>query len=300
MAYSREIDLIELFVLIYKKKLLIIVLTAIFAIGSALFAINIPNKYQSVAILASAQTDSSGMGQGRLGGLVALAGINVDKGTERIQQAIEVIGNWPFFDLLSDKKYFDEFLPEIFAAKDWDKQTNKIIYDDDLYNENSHSWVVREDGSSSKPSSYKIYKKINSIIELNMDSSSSLLTLRVSHYSPEVAQKLSLMLIEELNTYFQQIDIASAKRNIKYLNEKISETSITEMQGVFYNLIESQTKALMLAEVGSEYLFKPIVPPMVSEEKFSPRRGFICAVGTFLGLIFSIFLALTISFLRTK
>ena len=41
------------------------------------------------------------------------------------------------------------------------------------------------------------------------------------------------LLTKEINLYFQVIDKDEAKRNIAYLEKKIAETSIAEMQSVF-------------------------------------------------------------------
>ena len=44
-------------------------------------------------------------------------------------------------------------------------------------------------------------------------------------------------------------DIQSATRSISYLEGKIGETGIAGMQAVFYGMIESQTKNLMLVQI---------------------------------------------------
>ncbi len=64
------------------------------------------------------------------------------------------------------------------------------------------------------------------------------------------------------------------------------------MQSVFYQLIEEQTKTLMLAEVSDEYVFKTLSPARVEEQKSKPKRivvvlGFI--LGGFLSLLVVLF-----------
>jgi LPS O-antigen subunit length determinant protein (WzzB/FepE family) len=55
------------------------------------------------------------------------------------------------------------------------------------------------------------------------------------------------------------------------------------MQNVFYQLIEEQTKSLMLAEVQDEFVFKTVDPAIVPEEKAGPKRALICVLATLLG-----------------
>ncbi|MBF4377066.1 LPS O-antigen length regulator, partial [Vibrio anguillarum] len=78
-----EIDLRELFGALWKGKLLIVLCTAVFAVGGVIVALSKPNTYQAEASLVAANEDSGGgltsMG-GQLGGLASLAGINLGSG----------------------------------------------------------------------------------------------------------------------------------------------------------------------------------------------------------------------------
>ena len=52
---------------------------------------------------------------------------------------------------------------------------------------------------------------------------------------------------------------------------------------MFFELIQSQTETVMLAEVRPEYVFKTIDPAVIPEEKSKPSRALICVLGTLLG-----------------
>jgi LPS O-antigen subunit length determinant protein (WzzB/FepE family) len=64
------------------------------------------------------------------------------------------------------------------------------------------------------------------------------------------------------------------------------------MQTVFYQLIEEQTKTIMLAEVSQEYVLKTIDPANAPEEKAKPKRALIVVLGTMLGGILSVLIVL--------
>ena len=64
------------------------------------------------------------------------------------------------------------------------------------------------------------------------------------------------------------------------------------MQSVFYQLIEEQTKTLMLAEVSDEYVFKTVSPAKVAEEKAKPMRALIVILGFMLGGMLSVIIVL--------
>jgi LPS O-antigen subunit length determinant protein (WzzB/FepE family) len=86
----------------------------------------------------------------------------------------------------------------------------------------------------------------------------------------------------------QKRKILSVERNIKYLQNQIEKTSISEMREVFYTIIEEQIKSKMLAEASPEYAFLMVSPAMVPEEKSQPDRAIICVIGTLIGGILSV------------
>ena len=76
----------------------------------------------------------------------------------------------------------------------------------------------------------------------------------------------------------------------EYLNEKLAETKVSSMEAVFYQLIEQQTKNMMLASIKDEYVFKVIEPPQVPELKDSPKRALMVLLGAILGGLFSVYI----------
>jgi uncharacterized protein involved in exopolysaccharide biosynthesis len=64
------------------------------------------------------------------------------------------------------------------------------------------------------------------------------------------------------------------------------------MQSAFYQIVEEQTKSLMLAEVQEEFIFKVVDPAVVPELKAGPKRALICVLGTLLGGILGVVIAL--------
>ena len=55
--YDDEIDLRELFAVLWAGKIKIIFITAIFAVASVIYALSVPNQYKATALLAPAQAE---------------------------------------------------------------------------------------------------------------------------------------------------------------------------------------------------------------------------------------------------
>ncbi len=278
------IDLGDIILTIRKDKFLILLMCVLLSLVAYGVSLAFPDKYKAIAILSPAQMDNGG----RLGsvasqysGLAAMAGIAIGKETDKTEQAIALLKSWPFLEFLVDKY---DLGPDVYAAKGYKKFGKEVVYDDGVYDSKSGEWQAskfKETGG--RPSSWMLYEKFLPMVGIQNDKKTGLVTLSITHVSPDVAKRWLEILIKELNLHFQLRDKDEARRNIDYLEKKIEETSIAEMQNVFFGMVEAQTKALMLSERSEDYLFKIIVRPMLPEEKVSPKRFVISIFGFIFG-----------------
>ncbi|HGS4502153.1 TPA: Wzz/FepE/Etk N-terminal domain-containing protein [Vibrio parahaemolyticus] len=281
-----EIDLRELLGALWKGKWIIIATTFVFAVGAVLYALSLPNIYKSDALLAPAESSNGGglsKMAGQLGGLAALAGVNLG-GSESSQTelAVQVMKSRQFIEVFIKKH---NLLVPLMAAKDWDVANNKLILDEELYNPDTDEWLREPNGlRGAKPSAQEAIEVFNKqVLNVNQDKESGLYTVSVKHYSPYVAQQWVSWLIEDINKVMRERTIAETSQNLTYLNAQLQKTAVADMQSTFYKLIEEQTKSLMLAEVQDEFIFKVVDPAVVPELKDGPRRALICVLGILLG-----------------
>ncbi|WP_377109922.1 Wzz/FepE/Etk N-terminal domain-containing protein [Pseudoalteromonas sp. R86517] len=296
-----EIDLRELFSVIWQGKLTVIVLTTLFAVASVFYAISLPNVYKSEALLAAAeQEQSGGLGAlaGQFGGLASLAGVNLDSsGTaNKTQLALEVLKSRQFtFNFI--KKH--NILPDLMAVKSWNQIDNSIEYNEEIYNEQEKKWL-REVNAPFKPepSMQEAFKKFSQIITADMSKESGMITISIEHVSPVIAQRWVNWLIQDINTVMKSRDVEEANKSTKFLTEQLEQTKIADIRTILYKLIEEQTKTIMFANVRDEYVFKTIDPALVPEQKFKPKRALICILGFLFGGILSVLIVLARNFLK--
>ena len=296
-----EIDLRELFSVIWQGKLTIIVLTTLFAVASVFYAISLPNVYKSEALLAAAeQEQSGGLGAlaGQFGGLASLAGVNLGgSGTaNKTQLALEVLKSRQFiFNFI--KKH--NILPDLMAVKSWNQVDNSIEYNEEIYNEQEKKWL-REVNAPFKPepSMQEAFKKFSQIITADMSKESGMITISIEHVSPVIAQRWVNWLIQDINTVMKSRDVEEANKSTKFLTEQLEQTKIADIRTILYKLIEEQTKTIMFANVRDEYVFKTIDPALVPEQKFKPKRALICILGFLFGGILSVLIVLARNFLK--
>ncbi|MFT5812533.1 MAG: hypothetical protein ACI9VT_000268 [Psychroserpens sp.] len=290
-----EIDLAELWHAIWSGKLLIIAISGLFAISSIIYAINQPNIYKATTLLAPAseQGGASGLSKmaGQFGGLASLAGINLGGGgTDKTGLALEVLKSRVFIEKFINNH---QLLVPLMAAKNWNVKTNTLVFNSDIYNATTKTWVREvEAPKQPEPSSWEAYKAFKDILVVAADKETGMITLTIEHYSAEIATQWLLWLVSDINAAMRDQDKAEAQRSIDYLSTKLQETQLADMQTVFYQLIEQQTKTIMLAEVSLEYVLKTIDPANAPEEKAKPKRALIVVLGTMLGGILSVLIVL--------
>jgi uncharacterized protein involved in exopolysaccharide biosynthesis len=286
-----EIDLRELFKALWKGKWTIIVTTFIFAISSVLYALSLPNIYKADALLAPAENSNGGglsKMAGQLGGLAALAGVNIGGvDASQAELAVQVMKSRQFVEAFINKH---DLLVPLMAAIDWDLTNNKLILDEELYNPNTGKWLRAAEGlRGAKPTAQEAFEVFNKeILNVSQDKETGLYTISIKSYSPYLAKQWVNWLIQDINKVMRERTIAETSQNLAYLDTQLQKTAVADMQSTFYKLIEEQTKSLMLAEVQEEFAFKVVDPAVVPELKDGPKRALICVLGTLLGGVLGI------------
>jgi LPS O-antigen subunit length determinant protein (WzzB/FepE family) len=296
--YDDEIDLRELFMVLWAGKIKIIVITAVFAVASVVYALSVPNQYKATALLAPAQSSGGLSGAlGQLGGLASLAGVSIGGGeSSEAQIAQEIMKSWNFIEgFIAD----NDLAVELFAAEGWSKGSNELQISNDIYDTQNKQWLIEDEaGVAGPPSSWNLFKAFSERLAVSEDKQSGLVSVSIEYYSPQIAKQWLDMYVSSVNAHMQQRQVEKVTSNINYLQAQIEKTSIAEMREVFYTIIEEQTKNKMVAEASPEYAFVAVSPSMVPEQKSQPKRALICILGTLLGGMLSVLLVLIMHYAR--
>jgi LPS O-antigen subunit length determinant protein (WzzB/FepE family) len=298
--YDDEIDLRELFSVLWAGKKLIVGITAIFALVAVFYALSIPNQYRATAIVSPAQDGGGGLSGalGQLGGLASLAGVSIGAGESSEAQVAQ--------EIMRSRGFIEEFISEnnlaveVFAAKGWDMASNQLDIDSDLYDVGSSQWVRDiPKGKVLVPSGWELFKKFSEMFSVSDDKKTGMVSISVEYFSPQLAKEWVDRLVIGINQHMQSRKLEKVNINIQYLEAQIEKTSIAEMREVFYTIIEEQIKSKMLAEASPEYAFVTVSPAMVPEEKSQPKRALICILGTLLGGMLSVLWVLVRHYTRS-
>ncbi|GGE57803.1 LPS biosynthesis protein [Streptosporangium jomthongense] len=295
-----EIELRELFATLWRGKWIIILFTIVFAAAGLFYALSKPNIYQASVLLAPVQDEGGAGGiSGQLGGLASLAGINLGGGsTNQTIMAKEVLQSRAF---LTDFIHRHNLMVPLMAAEAWDIKRAKWVINREVYNPKQKEWLKDDEGESLKPTDWDMIKKFKEEhLSISSNNETSMVTVNIKNMSPPAARDWAKNLVHDINEHMRQQDVKKAEARIAYLEGKLSETNIAGMQQVFYQLIENETRTVMLANAQDEYVFKTVDPAVVPQEKSEPKRAFIVVVAAMLGGMLGMCTLFVIAFIRSE
>ena len=296
VTFDDEIDLKELINVLWQSKVLIILITTFFAISSVFYALSLTNIYQSEGVFHIPAQSETGAAVSGLGGMAALAGLNLSSGgLAKSAIAIRTIESRAFLKHLIT---FEDVLPSLMAAKSYDSVSKKIQFDEEIYDENTGIWVREtRNNEISKPSYLEAHSAYMKMITIREDKITGLVTISVEHMSPVFAKELLSLMIKEANELLRNKDLQESSDAIAFLTSEIPKSSLITMKDAINQLVQSKLETQMMAKISNEYVLKVIEPPFIPEKRFKPSRSMICIFGTILGGMLSIFFVLIRYFL---
>jgi LPS O-antigen subunit length determinant protein (WzzB/FepE family) len=290
-----EISFTELFQAIWNDKWLILTSTSLFSIVAILYSLSLPNIYESNAYLSPVGESSSSVSsmQG-MGGLASLAGINLPSQSvgSKSDKALKKLNTLSFF---KENILPNIFLPDLIALESWDASTNTILYNKEVFNSETQSWVVE----SQVYSAQKSFRAFNERLRVVRDELTGFVTITIKHQSPFVAKEWAELVVSQLNTFYRSKDKLEAQTAINFLNTQIAQTRFTEIKQVLAQLLQGKVQKLTLIEVNNFYVFEYIDPPAVMEKRIEPSRSTISILGALMGGILGILITL-IRFITSK
>ena len=282
--YDDEIDLRELFNVLWVNKLFLVTLTSLFALISIIYSLTLTNIYKAETTLAPSASSDMSSNLSQYAGLASMAGISLPGSSSGMLDkdlALSLLKSKGLLQRLIDKH---DILPDLIAAEAWHLTSNSISYDSDLYDDAKNVWVRNvKPPYKLIPSTQEAYEFFDKAIAVSEDKKTGIISLKVDHLSPEIAYQWSLLLIQEVNEYVADMRIKEAQLSIDYLNDQIKITPYPELRALFYELIQQHTQTMMLAKVRPEYALTTLDAPLIPEEKSAPKRSLIVILSTLLG-----------------
>ena len=267
MPYEEdEIDLLEYWQVIWKKRLFIVgaaLVAGVLAVGISLM---MPNIYRAEALLAPMGDEESKGGLssmlGGLGGIASLAGVSLG-GNSSVEENIAVLKSREFiWGFVKDEK----LMPILFA---------------DVWDVEHKQWFEKDEDD--QPTLWDAWRLLveDGIMNVNLDEGSGLVRLSLDWEDPEQAARWVMKLVDRVNTYLREEAITQSERKLKYLKNELNKTKIAENRQALYGLISSEQKQAMLANTQQDFVFRVIDPAVAPDKKIKPKRALIVLAAAF-------------------
>ncbi len=261
MERGDGIDIVAIISVMWRYKYLIGSLSIVFALAAVYVALTVREKFRAEVVVTEVHenglSENGGLA-GQLGGLANLAGLQIGAG-----------GNPNAQGVLTSRHLIEEFIKKQDLVQQLTAKSGK----------RATLW-------------FAVKRFQETVLKIHEDELKGLTTVSMDWFDPATAAKWANGFVALANELMRVRAIEDASRNVAYLNKQIAETREVEIQRSLSNLIESETKTLMLANGRQDYAFRVVDPAVPPEVRHSPRRVLLvlsgAALGFFVGTVFSL------------
>ena len=271
-----RIDIRELFNLLWGGKILIVIVTSVFYLCSMYYASNLDDYYKSKASMSVLEKSSGG----NLGGLASLAGISLSGIGIKGPRYINTVRSRAFLKQLIAVD--ENVLPSIVAAKSYDRESKKLVFDSEIYDVANKKWP------QGKPTHIEAYSAYHETVQLSYEVVNGTVELYSEHISPIFAKEFLDLIIHEADDLLRQRDLKRSSEAMDYLTSELSNTSLLDIRSSINQLMLGQIQTQMMTKLSSNYVLNIIEPPFIPVRSFKPSKSLIFLLTTLSGFALGI------------
>ncbi len=288
-----EIDLKEMVLALWAGRWWILGSGFVSVLVGLVIALCLSNEYRVSAILAAPENGGkSGLSAlaGNLGGLAAMAGINLPGGGGNAAIALaELQSNQLLAAFIKEKN----LKPLLFPAQ-WSEQRQEWLPSQppgglgrlvsgalgDPYRQQQALQSTQE---PSDAAAIELFRK--KILSVTQDKKTELVTISITWRDPVQAASWLNSLVQRLNAHTRKHMMADAEKSIAYLQAELARTQEVGVRQSMYSLMEAKLNGRMMAAVTEEVAFRVIDPPIIPSEPSAPHRALIVLLAAVIGSI---------------
>ena len=272
-APEEEMDFLDLWYAITRRKLLIFLVIFGFTLLGALLAMVIPRQYLGEATVSLV-----------IGSNKAVTSSVTSTPTVDLYQPFtgdEITG------LIQGRAFIYKFIQDnqllpVLFEKDWNK--DKKVWEPTLM----HRWIYGETISL-----WDGYQKFSGILDVETDEETNLTTITVKWTDARLAAEWANKMVAALNSQLREQAIQESEAILTQLQAQLNKTSAVELKLALFGLMETQMAHVTAAKVHPEFAMKVLDNAVIPDDQAIPYLQLILIlVCVFLGLVFSLSLVL--------
>jgi uncharacterized protein involved in exopolysaccharide biosynthesis len=263
-----EMDLIAFVAMIWRHRLVVGLMCAVALLAAIAYLKIATPMYRAEVVLVPPEEDSmSGASAGglgdKLGGLASLAGLNLGQETPSQLSADA---------MLDSRALAEEFV-----------QRNDLV-----------PVLLKKSKRKTLWLAVRSFKE--NLSKIRKDQVKGTTKVTVEWTDPDTAARWANGLVALANELSRTRARTEASRNIEYLNKQIALTTDVDVRRDLYEILETQMRALMLANGRVEYAFHVVDPAVPPEVRSRPQVILVLLIGLAVGLA----VGCTVAFIRER
>lgn len=270
---ASEIDLLEYFSVLWRSKLLIVVVVVVCAVSMGIVATLLPKTYRAEVLMVPASGDASADislsgALGALGGIVGQSGL-LPSGNRTSEEYLALLRSRSFVWAFVDEQ---KMMPILFA---------------DEWMEEVGEWRDPDDA----PGKWDVYELIvdDGLLSILSHDDSGLYTLAIEWSDSELATQWANAMVSKLNSYLREREQERSGSNLAYLYDELKRTQVAEVRQSLFSLISQELNTAMLVNTQKEYAFRVLDPAVRPVEPVWPKPILISVAAGLIGAILSVF-----------
>jgi len=261
-------SVVDLIFLLWREKVTVVAAVALTSFIGVAYALLATPVYKAEVVMTPAGQRSQAGNLGQLGSLAALAGVNIGSGPTTTPLAV-----------MKSREFAEEFIRE--------NKLEKVLVED--FTDPAKKRDIRD--------ALKIF--LLDVRVVSEDKKAGTVSLAIFWEDPVVAAEWANAYVARLNAALRDQALAEAERNVKFLQQEISNTDVVSMQQSVGRILEAEMQKYMLAKGAEEFAYKIVdraTPPKLRE---SPRRTLIVILAAVLGgILATLFIILKHGFVQ--
>jgi uncharacterized protein involved in exopolysaccharide biosynthesis len=305
-----EINLLELWQVVWKRRKFIAYFTVIVVVLMAIYSLTMVNIYESKAVITPVESKGGG-GGGMAAALAVMGGglggmIGLPESASSTEIILLLNSN-----ILREKIIKEYNLLPVLFSKQWDEEKKTWKKEGGGFSLNPLSWISKLISMAKPADKKKTDKKepgvpdmwdglraLQDLVQITSNAKEKSITISTQFDDPEIAARLAGYFVAALNDHMSKEARRVAAINKKYLEEQLPLNADPLIKQKIYTMIAQQVETAMMAEVKENFSFKVIDPPLVPDKKIKPKRAQMVVLSFVVALFLAVFIVFFLEYLE--
>jgi uncharacterized protein involved in exopolysaccharide biosynthesis len=274
---KNDLSVLDIVLLIFRHKILVIILTFVGATAGILIGIFQQPVYRAETLLSvveevDARSSLAGIAS-QFGGLAGAVSLGVAGGDKNVAIAV-----------LRSRAFLVKFIR--------DRALEKILFSDRLAPD-SETWIGDLGGDPSDNEIFELFSR--QIFAVREDNKTGLISVSIEWNDPQIAADWANEIVREVNAQLSARARTRARNSVAFLESEAVRISNRDTQKAIFELIGQQINEIMLTNVTEEYAFEVIDPATASDvdDYVRPRKVYLLASGLITGFLLAMTLVVS-------